>query len=168
MASPFTHSHEITKYDWLLDSGTLSHLHHSRGFHRIQNSWWNPKRRRRRNTCERTRNCQCQIWIQWKIFHSPAAQYPIHAKHTELFAILQLIRWHKQEGGFLWWRVLAKEQRWKGHRERVQTQKAIFAHHEGYLAWTRTIKLCNDQETHMGRMAQTFWTRLDFCTANAQ
>ena len=26
MASPFNHSHEITKYDWLLDSGTTSHI----------------------------------------------------------------------------------------------------------------------------------------------
>jgi hypothetical protein len=26
MASPFTHSHEITKYDWLLDSSTTSHI----------------------------------------------------------------------------------------------------------------------------------------------
>jgi len=26
MASPFTHSREITKYDWLLDSGTTSHI----------------------------------------------------------------------------------------------------------------------------------------------
>jgi len=64
--------------------------------------------------------------------------------------------------------VLAEEQRWEGHRKRLQTSEVISACSEGNLTWTGTIELHIDKKTQMGRMAPTIWSYLDLRTPATQ
>jgi hypothetical protein len=97
MASLFNHSHEITKYDWLLDSGTTSHICTIRDafteFRAVEETL---------NGVGKGTPVKGRGTVNLKFefdFHSPATQHPIYAGRTKLLAIPQPIRRYKREGG---------------------------------------------------------------------